>query len=56
MAVIWADYEENQLGLNHQTVRDNIEGFTFLEGLLLYIPSTLLWCLLGFYLEAVLPK
>lgn len=56
MAVVWADFEENQLGLNHDSVRDNILGFSFLEGLLLYIPSTILWCLFGFYLEAVLPK
>jgi hypothetical protein len=56
MAVIWADFDENELGLNPTSVRDNILGFSFLEGLLLYIPSTILWCLLGFYLEAVLPK
>jgi len=31
-------------------------GFSFIEGIWLFIPGLVLWALLGFYCDAVLPK
>lgn len=56
MAIIWADFEENQLGLNHDSVRQNIQGYTFMQGIWMLVLDFFLWAILGFYCDAVLPK
>jgi len=56
MAVIWSDLSTNGIGLNSETVKDQIQGYSFNEGLWMMIVGLLLWALIGFYCDAVFPK
>lgn len=56
MAVIWADFETSQLGVNSQTAKSVINNYSFNEGLWMYVPGLLVFLLLGLYLDQVLPK
>lgn len=56
MAVIWSDFETSQIGINSTTARQVVAGYTFMEGLWMMIAGLIFWSLIGFYLDAVLPK
>ena len=56
MAVIWSDFESQQVGITSATARSQVRNFSFTEGLWILFFSGLLWLLAGFYCDAVLPK
>ena len=56
MAVIWSDFESQQVGITSTTVHSEVRNFSFSEGLWILFFSGLLWLVAGFYCDAVLPK
>lgn len=56
MSEIWSSYASSQIGLNHENVRVVIKGFSFMEGIGMLFVGLIVFGLLGFYLDAVLPK
>lgn len=56
MAVIWSDFETQQVGITKDNCFTQINNYSFGEGLWLYVAGLIFWLAIGFYLEAVLPK
>ena len=56
MAVIWADFDQSQIGLDSSASQTVINNYSFSEGLWLLPVGLIFWGTLGLYLDTVLPK
>jgi hypothetical protein len=56
MAAIWGAFDQSQIAINSTTAKEIINNYSFREGLIFLPVGLLVWALMGFYLDAVLPK
>jgi ATP-binding cassette subfamily A (ABC1) protein 3 len=56
MSQIWASYSSSQIGLDSHNVRVSLKGFSFMEGIAMLFVGLIVFALIGFYFDAVLPK
>ena len=54
--VVLIEFETSGLGLTFKNVSTDFQNFNFTIGLTMLVIDTVLWFLVGAYLEAILPK